>query len=142
MKPSVIYRAASVLLVLFAIGHTFGFRQSDPGWGISALLALMQSIHFGLQGFSRTYWDLYSGLGFFVTAFLLLSAVLAWQLGGLPGEALSRVRATAWALALTFCVLTLLSWRYFFTAPIVFTFLIAACLTTAAWRSTKPTGEG
>src|SRR5579863_1072759 len=112
VKPSVIYRVASVLLVLFAIGHTFGFRQSDSGWGVSALLALMQSVHFDLQGFSRTYWNLYSGLGFFVTVFLLFSAVLALQLGGLPEETLSRVRGIAWALALSFCALTLLSWRY------------------------------
>ena len=142
MKPSVMYRVASVLLVLFAIGHTFGFRQSDSGWGVSALLALMQSIHFDLQGFSRTYWDLYSGLGFFVTVFLLFSAMLAWQLGGSRGETLSRVRGIAWALALSFCALTLLSWRYLFTAPIVFTFLIAVCLTAAAWLSAKPTGRG
>ena len=141
MKPSVLYRVASVLLVLFAIGHTFGFRQSDPRWGVSALLALMQSAHFDLQGFSRTYWELYSGLGFFVTVFLLFSAVLAWQLGGLPAETLSRVRGIAWPLALSFWALTLLSWRYLFTAPIVFTLLIAVCLTGAVWRSAKPTGR-
>ena len=28
MKASILYRAAAVLLVLFAVGHTVGFRQS------------------------------------------------------------------------------------------------------------------
>ena len=54
MKASVFYRIAAVLLLLFAIGHTLGFRQSDPHWGVDALLASMRSIHFDVQGFNRT----------------------------------------------------------------------------------------
>ena len=57
MKASLLYRFAAVLLVLFAAGHTLGFRQSDPAWGVDALLASMRSIHFDLGGFSRTYWE-------------------------------------------------------------------------------------
>jgi len=34
MRASVFYRIAAVLLMLFAAGHTFGFRQSDPSWGV------------------------------------------------------------------------------------------------------------
>lgn len=30
MKASLIYRVASVLLLVFAAGHTVGFTQSDP----------------------------------------------------------------------------------------------------------------
>jgi hypothetical protein len=33
MKASVFYRIAAVLLLLLAVGHTLGFRQSDPHWG-------------------------------------------------------------------------------------------------------------
>jgi hypothetical protein len=33
VKPSVLYRVASVLLILFTVGHTLGFRQVDPSWG-------------------------------------------------------------------------------------------------------------
>src|SRR5579862_2979872 len=39
MKSSMLYRVAAVLLLLFAIGHTLGFRQSDPAWGVDALYA-------------------------------------------------------------------------------------------------------
>jgi hypothetical protein len=41
----------SVLLLLFAAGHTFGFRQNNPAWGADAVLGLMRSIHFDAQGF-------------------------------------------------------------------------------------------
>src|SRR5215813_13343156 len=89
MKASIFYRTAAVLLLLFALGHTLGFRQSDPQWGVDSLLASMRSIHFNLQGFSRTYWDLFVAAGFSVGVFYLFAAVLAWQLGGPAMETLA-----------------------------------------------------
>ena len=49
MKASAFYRIAAILLLLFDIGHTLGFRQSDPRWGVDALLASMRSTHFDVQ---------------------------------------------------------------------------------------------
>ncbi len=135
MKASVFYRSAAVLTLLFDMGHTFGFRQSDPAWGVDALVASMRSIHFDVQGFNRTYWDLFVGAGFSVSVFLLFMAVLAWQFGGLAAEALTLLRGPAWALALCFLAMTIVSWRYLFALPIVFLFLITVCLTAAAWLS-------
>jgi hypothetical protein len=137
MKASMFYRIAAVLLLLFAVGHTLGFRQSDPKWGVDALLGSMRSIHFDAQGFSRTYWDFFSAFGLFFSVFLLFAAVLAWLLGGLPAEILARVRSIAWALAICFVAVTALSWRYAFTTPIVFSIVITLCLTAAAWLSAK-----
>jgi len=83
VKASIFYRIAAVLLLLFAVGHTLGFRQSDPKWGVDTLLGSMRSIHFDVQGFSRTYWDLFVAAGLSVGVFYLFAAILAWQLGGL-----------------------------------------------------------
>ena len=58
MKASLFYRIAAVLLLLFAVGHTLGFPQSGPTGGLDALLDSMPSIHFDMQGFSRTYCNL------------------------------------------------------------------------------------
>jgi hypothetical protein len=137
MKASMFYRIAAVLLLLFALGHTLGFRQSDPKWGVDALLGSMRSIHFDAQGFSRTYWDFFSAFGLFFSVFLLFAAVLAWLLGRLPAEIFARVRSIAWALAICFIAVTVLSWRYAFTTPIVFSTLITVCLIAAAWLSAK-----
>jgi hypothetical protein len=95
----------------------------------------IRSSHFQIAGFSRTYADFYVGFGLFVSVFLLLSAVLAWQLGSASMETLRRMRATAWALALCFGAVAVLSWRYFFSIPIAFSFAITVCLVVAAWRS-------
>ena len=137
MKASVFYRTAAVLLLLFAAGHTLGFRQSDPQWGVDALLGSMRSIHFNVQGFNRTYWDLFVAAGFSVGVFYLFAAILAWQLGGLPAATLAHMRGTTWAFAICFAAITMVSWRYLFMLPIVFSIVITLCLTAAAWLSAR-----
>lgn len=139
MKASILYRTASVLLLLFAAGHTLGFRTGDPKWGVDWLIRSMRSIHFDAMGSSRTYWDFYVGFGLFVSVFLVFAAVLAWQLGGLPAKTLALMRGPAWALVICFGAVTILSFRYFFIVPIVSSILIWLCLTAAAWLSAKPT---
>jgi hypothetical protein len=138
MKASVFYRIAAVLLLLFAVGHTLGFRQSDPQWGVDALLGSMRSIHFDVQGSNRTYWDLFVAAGFSVGVFYFFAAILAWQLGGLPAATLALMRGTVWAFALCFAAITVVSWKYLFILPIAFSFVITICLTAAAWLSGKP----
>src|SRR6185503_15390707 len=139
LSSRMFYRIAAVLLLLFAVGHTLGFRQSDPAWGVDALLGSMRSIHFDLQGFRRTYWDLFVAAGFSVGVLYLFAAVLAWQLGGLPTDTLAGMRITVWGLALSFAAITVVSWAYLFALPIVMSLVITLCLTAAAWLSAMPT---
>ena len=136
MKASAFYRIAAVLLLLFDVGHTSGFPWSDPTWKVD--LGSMQSTHFYIFGSSRTYWDFYVGFGLFVSVFLLLAVILAWQLAGLPPESLALMRGTTWGFALCFAAITVLSWKYFFVIPIVFSIVTTVCLIAAAWRSAKP----
>ena len=137
MRAPLFFRIAAVLLLLLSVGHTLGFRQSDPTWGVDALLVSMRSIHFDVQGFSRTYWDLFVAAGFSVGVLYLFAAVLAWQLGGLPAETLAAMRITVWALALCFAAITVVSWKYLFILPIVFSMLITVFLAAAAWLSAE-----
>jgi len=138
LKPALFYRIASVLLLLFAALHTFGFRDVDPAWGVDSLISSMRSIHIDLMGSSRTYWELFACFGLLFSVFLVFTAVLAWQLGSLPTQTLALMRGTAWALVICFAAVTMLCFRYAFIAPIVFSILILLCFTVAAWLSTKP----
>jgi hypothetical protein len=138
MKASVLYRIAAGILVLFFLGHTLGFRGTNPPFGVDAVVASMQSVHFDLQGSSRTYWDLYSGLGFSSSVYLLFFAVLAWQLGGLPAATLASLRVITWAFALCFAAVTVVCVRYVFIFPVGFCAATTACLAAAAWRSGVP----
>ena len=130
-----IYRIAAVIIVLFDLGHTAGYPWSDPKWGVD--LGVIQSSHFKVLGFTRTYWDFYVGFGLLVSVFLLLAAIFAWQLSNLPAETLRRVRSSAWALSVCFAAVTILSWMYFFTIPIAFSGVITVCLIVATWRPAR-----
>lgn len=130
MKTRVLYRIAAVLILLFDVGHSAGYPWSDPGWKVD--LGPMRSSHFDVLGFSRTYWDFYVGFGLFVSLFLLLAAILAWQLGSLPPQTLRLMRWTRWALATCFAAVAVLSCWYFFIIPIAFGVMITVCLVVAA----------
>lgn len=137
MRPSLLYRVASVLLVLFGLGHQLGFRQIDPRWGVDSALGTLKATQFEVQGMTRTYWDFFSGFGFFVTVLLFFAAILAFQLGGLQKETLRGLGLVRWSFALSFVAITGLAWRYFFTAPLVLASLVALCLLVAAGRAAK-----
>jgi hypothetical protein len=141
LKTSALYRIASVLLVLFAVGHTAAFRLTDPKLGIGPLVESMQTIHFEVPGFTRTYWDFYVRFGFLISVFLLFAAVLAWQLGGIPADVLARMPGATWGLAICFAIVSILNGRYFFVEPIVFSIVITAFLIAAAWLSAKPSSS-
>jgi hypothetical protein len=135
MKASVLYRIASIVLVLFAMGHTGGYLQVDPAWHADSLVQSMRSTHFNISGSERTYWDFYVGFGLFFTAFLLFASLIAWQFGSLPPATLAAMRLGAWSFAGCFAVVAYVSWRYFFIVPLVFSIVIFVCLAAAAWRS-------
>lgn len=133
MRASIVYRIAAVLLVLFAAGHTLGFSQVEPEWGLDSLMASMRSTHFDADGFSRTYWDFFLATGYVSGLFYLFSAVLAWQLGGLPAAMLTRLRGVTWGFALCFAAITVVSWMHLFLIPIAFSAAVTLSLTLAAW---------
>jgi hypothetical protein len=133
MSASLLYRVSSALLVLFALGHTIGFRRVDPSWNADGVVTGMQSVSFDVQGFHRSYWDFFSGFGLFVSIFLVFAAILAWQFGSMSREALSVIPIQRWSFAICFVLIAALTWRYFFVAPGVLSTLAALGLVGAAW---------
>jgi|SRR5580692_6914160 hypothetical protein len=137
MKASWFYRIAAVLLVLFAVGHTMGFRKTDPTWGVDGLLGSLKQMHFNAQGFDRTYYDFYVGFGLFVAIFMVFAAVVAWGLGSLPAGTVASMPMVRWGFAICMAAITVLSWTNFFVVPVVFSGLITVCLVLAAWLARR-----
>ena len=133
MNASRLYRISSVLLLLFAFGHTVGFRHVDPGWRADTVVDGMRSVSFDVQSFNRTYWDFFTGFGLFVSVFLVFAAVLAWRFGSMSADRLSAIRIERWSFAVSFVLIAGLTWRYFFLAPGVISTLVALGLVAAAW---------
>ncbi|HEY6931422.1 MAG TPA: hypothetical protein VJA66_17260 [Thermoanaerobaculia bacterium] len=132
MSSSLFYRIAAVLLVLFAIGHTLGFRETRGMTGADSVVSVMKSVHFTVQGFQRVYYDFFVGFGLLVTAFFLFSALLSWQLASVSQHVLAEIPWVTWGFVICFLAVTILSWAYFFLAPVIFSILITACLMAAA----------
>lgn len=132
MRASILYRISSVLILLFAIGHTLGFRKTDPAWGVDQTLSVLKRTIFHVQGFDRTYYGFYVGSGYFVTVFLLFTVLVTWELGRLPAATLAQLPWLRWGLALVYAGSLVISWHYFFMAPLIFSVLIFLCLAAAA----------
>jgi len=135
MKATLLYRIASVLLILFAAGHTIGFLKFKPPTPeAAAVWDAMNNVHFQVGRASFSYGGFYIGFGLFATAYLLFSAFLAWHLGGLAATNRPAIGALGWAFFMLQLASLALSWSYFFLPPVVLSALVAACTGWAAWQ--------
>ncbi|HEX4627202.1 MAG TPA: hypothetical protein VH137_00305 [Gemmatimonadales bacterium] len=123
-------RVAAYLLVLYCVGHSWGALLAAPRFGApgDAVLAAMKSAHFRCQAADCTWYGFYLGFGWMVSIFLLLSAGMAWFLGGLGPRERAALRPLTWMLFVSHAVGAVLAWTYFFVAPGVFATAVALLL--------------
>lgn len=126
MRPPILLRAASVLTLIHAVLHSYGLLSApSPGQEEAALLDAMQSFKFDAMGSPRTYWDFYLGFGLFLTVNLILLAVILWQLATLAKSEPAKARPFMGLLCIAFVAFMVLSWLYFFVAPLAIEAVIA-----------------
>jgi len=134
MTATLLYHIASVLLVLFAAGHTFGFLKfkapTPEGLGVRQA---MTDVVFPLRGKNYSYSGFYTGFGLFITIDLLFSACLAWRLGTLAATDPSAIGLLGWAFCGVHVAGIVLSWLFFFPVTAGFSGVVAVCLGAAAW---------
>jgi len=134
MSATILYRFAGVLLILFALGHTVGFLAFTPPTAEGlAVRDSMDAVHFQVRGRDYTYGGFYRGFGLFNSIFLVLGAVLAWQLGGLAATAPERVGIIGWAFCLAMVGSLILCSFYFNLVAVTLSAVVAICLGWAAW---------
>ena len=133
MKGWLWLRAEAVVIGLFALGHTVGIvgRPAHPTGNLATVLGDMQRYRFPVMGMQRSYWQFYHGFAFIVSLLLGICAVIAWQAGDIARREPRRALPMALTLEVGALGLLLLSLRYFFTAPIVFSALALAVQTVA-----------
>src|ERR1043166_142387 len=126
MKSAVVLRIASVITFLYFAGHTSGapWTPSDEPAAVS-VIAAMKSISFNVMGSTRTYWDFYFGFGIIISVYMLMQAVVLWQLASLSKTEPLRVRPVIAAFLAAFIANSFLAWRYIFIIPLVLSLLIS-----------------
>jgi hypothetical protein len=128
MKPVLLLRITSIISLLFAVLHTLGGADSWSPVGETDVLRAMRSYHFNAGGVSRSYLDFYLGLGFSVGVFLLLQAVLLWQLATLAKTDSRRIRPIIVSFFVASIACGFLSWKFIFAVPAIFSAVIAVLL--------------
>jgi hypothetical protein len=132
MKTFHVLRVAAVLTLLYCAGHTIGmpwtpYRDAEA----TSVLEAMKSHSFEAEGFKGTYWDLYFGFGLIISVYLLLQAVVLWQVASLAKTNARLVRPIVVSFLIAFVINAALSWKYFFVVPVVLAGLISICLAFA-----------
>jgi hypothetical protein len=129
MRTVLFLRIASVLTLIHAALHTVGgvFGKAAPGVQ-QATVAVMKANEFPAMGATRSYWDFYMGFGLVVSVFLTMEAIVFWQLGSLAKTDALRLRPVLATFLIGFLGVAVVSYRYFFVAPVITEILIALCL--------------
>ena len=133
MSATVLYRIASVLLLIFAIGHTVGFLKfRAPTAEGRAVFDSMKAVRLNVGAKHYTYGQFYEGFGLFATAYLLFATYLAWWLGNVARTNPDAIGSLAWVFFLVQVISIVLSWIYFLPPPAILSALIAVC---AGWAA-------
>ncbi|HKO52066.1 MAG TPA: hypothetical protein VJV79_30360 [Polyangiaceae bacterium] len=139
MKKITLFRCASVLLALLCVMHTIGgmIAQKSLGAASDVVFEQMKGVHFDFNGADCTWYGFWFGFGLTVSAFLLLSAIIAWELERVDLALWPQLRYVAWALVASHAFNTLISWRYFFAGPGIFGVVITLLLAIATQRKLR-----
>ena len=133
MKPILWCRIAAVLLLLFAVGHTFGFLAFRPPTAEGlAVWASMNRVQFSVGHATYSYGGFYRGFGLFIAVFQVFAAWLLWLLGSMARRAAADAQTIAWGMFALQLVSVGLSLRYFSAGPAVLSAMTAVCLVLAA----------
>jgi hypothetical protein len=139
MKAFHFLRMAAALTLLYCAGHTSGMPWTPyTGAEAASVLEAMKSHNFAEQGFKGTYWDLYIGFGLVISLYLLLQAVVLWQVASLAKADARSVRPIVASFLFAFVINVVVSWKYFFVVPVVLGGLIASCLAIALILAARP----
>jgi hypothetical protein len=133
---TILLRIASVVFAFYTFGHTYGAMIKQPKGGgplKQATIAAMRSYHETLQGASRSYWDFYTGFGWFVSCALLLFAILCWQLGSVARTQPATARPLILTLFVVSIPMTVLGYTNFFAAPAILSTVATLLLGAAAF---------
>jgi len=134
MAATRLYRVASILFVLFALGHTYGFLRFRPSSAEGrAVYESMNSVHLVVRGQDYTYGGFYRGFGLSATISLLFWAFLCWYLGELARTNPAVIGALGWAFFAAQVAGAVLGFLYFGPPARVLSLLVALLVGLAAW---------
>ena len=127
------YRVASMMSVLFAFGHTYGFlRFRAPSEEGQRVWSEMNSAYFTVGDRTFSYGGFYLGFGLIISATVLFLALLMWWMGNRSNDGIRGLRSLTWLLVALEAVILGFSLRFFGAGPAVLSAMAAVALSRAA----------
>jgi len=131
VTTTLLLRIASVISLLFTVGHTMGGLRKWSPMGDNAVLKAMTDVRFDTMGANRSYLDFFMGFGWSISVFMLTQTILLWQLASLARTDPARLRPMIAVIALATVASGVIAWRFIFPVPAVFSGVLAIALALA-----------
>lgn len=144
-SPVVLMRLSSILFFLTMLGHSMAYpwtsTTQDPREAMlvdsmkDTPYVFFSHTPYRVFGEHTTYWGLYLGWGLLLPVLLLTLAVVIWSLSDLAHLGSRNVGAISrvlWAASLAGAYAAYISFRFFFTPPVLTYSAICILLMTAA----------
>lgn len=131
MTASLLLRIASVISLIFALGHTFGGTRQWSPMEENEVLKAMATVRFDTMGANRSYLDFYMGFGWSLSIALLLQSVLLWQVAALGHSGSKQVKPIIATFAFATLASSLIAWFFLFPVPAAFSLVLLIVLIAA-----------
>jgi hypothetical protein len=131
MTTTRMLRIAALISLLFAAGHSLGGLSHWSPIGDNAVLKAMTDVRFDVMGVSRSYLDLYVGLGWSISVAMLLQTALLWQMATLARSHAAAVRPMIAAFALATLASGIIAGCFILPVPALFSAALLAALVAA-----------
>jgi hypothetical protein len=131
VRTTLLLRIASVISLLFTVGHTMGGLRKWSPMGDNAVLEAMTGVRFDTMGATRSYLDFFMGFGWSISVFMLMQTILLWQLASLARTDPARLRPIIAVIALATIASGVIAWRFIFQVPALFSGVLAIALALA-----------
>lgn len=133
MKPKLLLRIASILMLLHTIGHTMGALTwtEAPNAAVARVVKGMETVHFAFMGRQVTLAMFFNGYGFINIGVLLMISAMLWLLSGNAGSKLFGGFTVL--LGVFLLAMGVLEYVYFFAFAAAFSVLAGLCTLSALY---------
>ena len=137
MKPKILLRIASILMLLHTAGHTMGaLTWSDaPNAAVAQVVKGMETVHFVFMGRQVTLGLFFNGYGFINIGVLLMITAMLWLLSRDTGNKLFG--GFTGLLGVFLLMMAILEFVYFFAFAAAISALAGACTLAALYFRNK-----
>ena len=131
MTTTLFLRIASVISLIFTLGHAAGGLKKWSPMGNNEVLRAMTAVRFDTMGANRSYLDFYMGFGWSIAVTMVMQTVLLWLMASIARTDPGSVRPMIVVIALATVASGMIAWRFIFPIPALFSSALVIALAAA-----------